>query len=387
MMNIIHFALSCFYIEGYKYQENVLPRIHAQMGHNVLMVASCFSFDAKGEKCILTPVHYHSEDGFDVIRLPYKKPFNKGILTKVHIYNGVMAILEEFKPDILFFHGVSSLELYTISRYMKKHPKVALFIDNHADRNNSAGSFFSLVFLHKLIYKPALSSALAYTEKVLCISIECIDFCKEVYGVPERLLEFYPLGGEIPSEKERFEARQKVREIEGLKQDDIVFIHTGKIGKLKRTVEIVDAFQSVANEKAYLLIVGVLMDDVRDEILLKIQGDKHVHYLGWKSPDELNEYLCASDVYVQPGSQSATMQNAMCCGCAVMLYPFKSHKPFVDGNGFYVQSVEDMKNTMRVLIEKPTMINSMGEKSIEIANNLLNYDTQAERVLVSKNKL
>lgn len=379
-MRIIHFALSSFYIEGYKYQENVIPSIHAYNGHAVLMVASCVSFNEKGEPCLVEPSHYHSNDGFEVIRVPYKKPFTSGLLRRVKLYDGVYEIIDNFKPDIMYFHGCSALELNTIVRYKKKHPNVVLFIDNHADRNNSASSHVSLLVQHKMLYKPALKKALPYTEKVLCPSIECMDFCREVYGVPDEKLEFYPLGGIIFSNEQREEIRHDIRSKENVPEDAVVFTHSGKMDKNKRTIDIIKAFKMVDNQDFRLWIIGVLMDDVRNNVLAEIRTDNRISFLGWKNSDDLQQYLCASDFYVQPGGQSATMQNAMCCGCALMLYPHKSHKPYIDGNGYYISTVQDMKDAFSEISVNPKEIASMKKKSFEIASEILDYNKIAARI-------
>ena len=39
-MRILHLCLSCFYIDGYNYQENILPRINHEDGHDVRILAS-----------------------------------------------------------------------------------------------------------------------------------------------------------------------------------------------------------------------------------------------------------------------------------------------------------------------------------------------------------
>lgn len=39
-MKILHLCLACFYIDGYTYQENILPRINREDGHDVRILAS-----------------------------------------------------------------------------------------------------------------------------------------------------------------------------------------------------------------------------------------------------------------------------------------------------------------------------------------------------------
>lgn len=128
------------------------------------------------------------------------------------------------------------------------------------------------------------------------------------------------------------------------------------------------------------------MADVKDKVLDAIEGDKRIHFLGWKPREELIEYLYATDFYVQPGGQSVTMQNAMCCGCAVMLYPYKSHKPYIQGNGYYISDVPDMIRVFRDILENPQRVSLMKEKSYKIAEKILDYQKLAERVCIESTK-
>lgn len=382
-MRIIHFALSCFYIEGYTYQENVLPKIHADTGNSVLMVASCISFDDKGKAIIVEPTRYHSKDGFDVIRVPFRKHYERGLSRRMKLYEGVRDIITSFKPDIMYFHGCGSVELLTLVEYKKEHSEVKLFVDNHADGNNSATNFLSYYALHKIVYKNVIKRALPYIEKVLCPAIECMDFCRNMYDVPDSKLEFYPLGGVILDEKIRNDYRNLIRNRENISSNTLVFTHSGKMDAKKRTLEIIEAFSSVHDPKMRLWIIGVLMDDVKEKVSKEILKDERITFLGWKSSEELTQYLCATDCYVQPGGQSATMQNAMCCGCAVILYPYRSHAPYIDGNGYYVETVEDMKSIFLDISIHPGKIKEMRKKSIEIASELLDYNKLAARVCIS----
>ena len=43
-MKIVHICLACFYVDGMGYQENLLPKYHAQK-HDVTIITSDFAFD------------------------------------------------------------------------------------------------------------------------------------------------------------------------------------------------------------------------------------------------------------------------------------------------------------------------------------------------------
>jgi hypothetical protein len=44
-MKIVHMCLSCFYIDGYFYQENEIIRQNVDDGHDVVVIASTESYD------------------------------------------------------------------------------------------------------------------------------------------------------------------------------------------------------------------------------------------------------------------------------------------------------------------------------------------------------
>lgn len=381
-MRILHFALSCFYIEGYNYQENIIPRLHAQDGHQVMVMASCFSFDESGNGCMINPCRYVNEDGVEVIRLPYRRLFSNRILRRARLYPGVKNLIRKFMPDVMFFHGCSAYEIITAAKYKKRNPNVRFYIDNHADCNNSAHGFLSMNIEHKLLYRSILHRALPQIDKVLCISLEAMEFCKEVYKMPKECLEFYPLGGIILSEDERTQARRYIRNEEHITDDTIVFVHTGKMDQQKHTLELLRAFSKADGTNLCLWLIGVLKEDISEAATDIIQKDLRITYLGWKDTTELQRYLCASDIYVQPGSQSATMQQAICLGCAVILFPHRSHVPYLKQNGYFVENEADIYERIIEISKQPEIISHMSDNSLKIAHELLDYRKQAKRVLI-----
>ena len=210
--------------------------------------------------------------------------------------------------------------------------------------------------------------------------MEVLSFIKEMYNVPEEKTEFYPLGGTIIDGEERQIKRDKIRRTLKLSDEDILLVHSGKMDKLKRTEDILWALAKLPSERLHFVIVGSIPENMKPVLEPLIEADKRVNYVGWKTADELMEYLCAADVYVQPGGQSATMQNAICCGCAMMLYPHKSHEPYLQGNGYYVQSIEDMRRVFQEIADDSSVLKRMSENSMKIARELLDYRKLAARL-------
>lgn len=379
-MKILHLMLSNFYVDNYNYQENALPRQNKIDGNDVRIIASCASFDNDGKGIWLKPSEYINEYGINVTRLPLRKLFNWKGLKKIRTYPGVYNLIKLYKPDIIFFHGCSAWELLTVAKYKKHHPEVKFYVDNHADKNNSGSSVISLWLLHKLFYKIILKKSLPYIDRLFYISLECGDFIKEVYSINEKHLEFFPLGGNIINKDYRVEISKNFRIANHIKNEEIIFLHAGKLNQKKKTNELVHAFNRMNSPNFYLYIIGSLDENIKDRFNKLVNSNPRIKYLGWKNPDEINEYLCISDVYIQPGSQSAILQNAICAGNAVIVYPYKSHSPYVKKNGYFVKNDDDIYNVLKIMSECPNEIDSMKEMSIKIAADLLDYKKLAKRL-------
>lgn len=69
-MRILHLCLACFYIDGYNYQENILPRIDRENGNEVLVIASTETYVNNSELGYVEPGEYTTFDGIHVIRIP-----------------------------------------------------------------------------------------------------------------------------------------------------------------------------------------------------------------------------------------------------------------------------------------------------------------------------
>jgi glycosyltransferase involved in cell wall biosynthesis len=217
-------------------------------------------------------------------------------------------------------------------------------------------------------------------EKILYISAETKDFLTDVLDLPVERLEYYPLGGIIMPDADRQAIRQIQRSKLGLANSQVVFLHSGKMEGRKRTLEILSAFRALPNKSARLVLAGSLEDDVRDEIQTAVRQDKRVLYLGWKDRAGLNDMMCMADVYVQPGTQSASLQHAICCGLPVMVFPYPSHALLVQDNGYFVSTQEDIAIRMSELANQPELIQQMRNASYEIAHRLLDYRKLAARI-------
>lgn len=381
-MRIIHCCLSCFYIDGYTYQENMLVREHVSAGHDVLVLASTESYDKDGQVCYLQPSSYVGNDGAFVKRLPYLKFLPSTIARKIRAHPGVFKELEEFEPDVILFHGMCGFELYTVARYTSKNPGVSLYADSHEDFNNSATTFLSRNVLYRLFYVPIIKISLKHILKVLYITHETKLFCRKVYGLDDQNLEYYPLGGVVLDDTNYYEKRIGKRAEIKVSEDQIVYLQTGKFDKNKKLNHSISAFITNAGVNSKFIIAGVFptSEDEREFHAL-IETDHRIEFVGWVDAKGLTDLLCACDVYLQPGSQSATMQMALALRCAVVLDDVPSHNQFFCSNGFLLNSQNTIEKVIGSFSYEPETVTQMQKNSHKYAEQFLDYTALANRIL------
>jgi glycosyltransferase involved in cell wall biosynthesis len=202
----------------------------------------------------------------------------------------------------------------------------------------------------------------------------------DYYKFPSSKIEFYPLGGKVFVDSDFYEIRLATREQYEIETDQVLFVQSGKIDRTKKLLESLHAFLEVNDPRFYFIIVGHLQDEISAEVESLINNDVRIRFVGWKTPDELRRLLCAADIYVQPGTQSATMQMSLCCRCAVILEDVPSHKPFVDGNGWLIGKQLSLDEAFNEVAMANDSLQLMSTQSAAIAARLLDYKSLAARL-------
>lgn len=380
-MRIAHIMFNGPYTENMTYQDNLLPAAHAQLGHEVVMIASCYTWH-KNQVESVAPCDYIMADGVRLIRLPMNKVGGVSFLEqKVRCVPELFGCLQRIAPDWIMLHDPQMQSTKDVCRYVEQY-RCGFVVDSHADVHNSGRNLLSRYVLHKLYYRHFMQMAAHYAQKIYYPSLETKQFMLEEYGVPEQKMEYLPLGGVILPESKYRQIRMARRAELALTPEDVLIVHSGKLAPGKKTVELLTAFLQVKNPRAHLAIIGSADDPIIQNALEEATNtDSRIHYLGWKSGDELQEYLCAADIYAQPGTQSATMQNAACCGCAEILYPYSSHKTLLGDAVLYVEDTVQLTQMLRDLVDDPELLRKKKQQVFQVACEKLDYCKQAERIL------
>jgi 1,2-diacylglycerol 3-alpha-glucosyltransferase len=377
-MRIAHICLSNWFVDGVGYQENELVRTHVADGHEVLVIASTETHSDSRTLIYIQPTDYIGQEGARVVRLPYQKWLPHKFMTKFRAYRGVEKLLDEFKPDSVLFHGTCGWELLTVAKYVIDHPHVQFYVDSHEDQYNSARTLLSRELLHKQFYGRILRSVMPVVRRILCYSPESIDFVESTYGIPRQRLELYPLGGRPIPDEEYIERRNRIRREYKISDSDILIIQSGKQTKRKKLMESLLAFKQLDASNIRFFICGTIDKSIEADITTVCNSDSRVSLLGWKTFAELTDLLCASDIYLQPGTQSVTMQHSLCCRCAVVLDDVPSHRIYVQNNGWLIGQDGTLPEILKQLPK--TELESKKLNSYAFAIEHLDYKKLAKRI-------
>lgn len=382
-MKILHLCLGNYFIDGYNYQENMLTRQNRFDGHEVLVIASTETFMNNQAIGYVSPGEYDTPEGVHVVRIPYAKWLPHSVMVKVRKYPNLFKRIEEFMPDVIMGHDVEAgLFGLDVIKFAKKYPKVRFYNDTHTSSINSGTNWVSLHILHRLLYRYISKKCLPYIEKYFYIGEEEKQFSLKNYCIPTNKMEYFPLGGMIFSPQEYLERRTCTRRTLDLKEEHILFVHSGKLRPLQKTKELLSAFYRVKDSRFKLIIIGSIASELEPVLMPLIKADSRVSFLGWKNSEELLDYLCAGDMYLQPGGQTSTVQNAICCQNAVMLSKVNNYIPYFENHqmGVMVQTESDIYDAFLSISENAFLLNKMKQQAFAFATEYLDYKKLAKKI-------
>ena len=384
-MKIVHLCLCSFFPDNYSYQENMLPKYHKKLGYDVEVIASTQSFDKQGKVCYLDNVGtYHNEYDIKVTRLAYKS--NRKIWKKLKRYIGVFEAISKAEPDVLFIHGGQFLDIDQVVKYIKMHPDVKVYVDNHADFSNSATNWFSKNILHRIVWKHTEHKIEPYTRKFYGVLPVRVDFLKNVYGLPADKCELLVMGAddELVERAKTSGARERIRKQSGIKNDDFLIVTGGKIDKWKtQTLLLMQAVQNISNPNVKLIVFGSVNDELKEQVKALSDSNK-VQYIGWISSDDTYDYFEASDLVVFPGRHSVMWEQVTGQGKPMIVKDWPgTHHVDLGGNVLFLteDSTGEIQEKIESLLSDPSKVSEMTKIAQEKGMQIFSYADISKRAI------
>ncbi len=360
---IVHISLDSLFTDGWSYQDQLLTKYHKKMGLEVTDITSHWINDDKGNIIWDDRNEYVNADGVKVVRLRIKgkEKFDR----KFKRFDGLYEALEKEALDFLFIHGVNFQDVTTIVKYLKKHPDVVVYADNHGDFSNSATNWVSKNILHKIIWRYYAKKLIPFTKKFYGVMPSRVDFLRDIYGIPEQMLELLVMGvdDEEVVKANSLETRKSIRQQYNIAEDDILVITGGKIDIPKRqTVTLMKAIKALDNPKVKLIVFGSVVDELKDAV--NAQCSDRVQYIGWIDSNKTLLYYGASDLVVFPGRHSVFWEQVVGLG-KPMICKYWEGTTHVDLGGnvkfLYEDSEEEITEAISSVLNSEEEYNRMKE--------------------------
>jgi len=323
-MRIVHICLAAFYIDGFGYQENILPKVHRQMGHEVEIIASTETYLDHARLGHVEPSSYINEHGIQVHRLPYARWAPRRLRSKIRAYLGLEERLRAFRPDLIFVHDVQFWDFLTLRRYVLKNP-TPIFADCHADYVNSAQGFVSRRILHRSLYRGILKRVDAVVDRYFPTLPSRADFLHEMYGLDKAKMELLPFGADDTQTVglDRAAVRRDMRAALGIDAQAAVLVTGGKLDLRKNIHTLIERFSAARRagnlRSSHLIVFGEPNADVQAE-LDRLDIDANVHMLGWTPASEIYKAFWAADLAIFPGTHSVLWEEAIGHGLGAVIH-------------------------------------------------------------------
>ena len=390
-MKIIHLCLYGPYTDDFSYQENIIPRYHKKMGHDVTIIAHNVSFNRSGVTFTIDNGIFVDSNGIKIYRMAYHKiisPKFTNYFAKVDL----LEILKTERPDVVFVHDAQlpCLSYFDLLKYKKKYnTKLIIVGDIHSDIYNAELNAkkkkvrlktFFFNFMQKVFEKKIYPMYL----KIYCVAQSCYYYAINVCHIKETNLKLLPLGfdTDLYDSKNEDAIRKKFRALYDFSDNDIVIVHGGKLDKKKLTYELINAVSKINNPHVKLLLFGGIKDDYKNTIQPLIEKNKKwITYVGPLGQSDYYDAYISADIAVFPGGQSSLWQEAIGCRLPIVVYYRDGQTQYLNrnGNAMFIpkQSIDSIKQTIEIALNKIVGMKACAQTAFDF----FSYRKEAEEII------
>lgn len=309
-MKIVHLCLCAPFYEGYAYQDNLLPKYQKKAGCDVTVITSPYGkFTGKNSFEYVGPGISYLKDGIKLVRLQALLP--QRINMHIYAYCGLLKVLKQETPDLLFVHGVESINYVRLSKFKKIYPNVIIVFDNHTDEINSL-HHWATRFYSKLIVKGIVIPRLIPIAKWFYgTTPKRNEFLINYYAIPKEKVKLLLMGAdddEMNIEKKET-IRKELRTKYGIVDDDFLLVTGGKIDPKKNIHILAKAVACSSHKKIKIIIFGSIHDELK-ETFKQIESER-VQLVGWQPSNEVYKFFYAADIVFFPGLHSVMWEQAV----------------------------------------------------------------------------
>lgn len=378
-MKIVHICISAPYIDGWGYQENLLPEYLNSLGVENYVIASSSNFPTylKQEEIlkIQSKGRKYQYNGITVYRLNTCSLSSNFIVTC-----RLSKVLEEIKPDIILHHNINPTSLLIASRYSKKNG-CTLLVDNHADEINMNKNKAWVAFYHKFLVRFSCKCCDSTITKYLGVTHSRCDFIRKYYKIPEEKIELLPIGADTKF-ADTIDRKDILRVKYGFSVNDFIVVSGGKMGLYKGTDILIKSVKVLCEEnlKMKLILFGTYEDSSTKELA---ESNSFITQFGWCDRKKTLELLKLANVACWPIHHTTLIEDAISVNTPIILRKTKTTEHLIAGNGAWIDppSIEKLSQILRVFVKCPESDKKTVRDSAVSLKRTLSYDSIAKRIL------
>lgn len=361
-MKILHLSLKSLVMDGWNYQDNLLTKFHRKMGYEVMDITSKWIYDKQGNLIIDERNEYVNNDGVIMLRLSMKG--KESFERRFQHYEELYEKIAEFAPDIIFIHSVNFTDIPEVIRYLKKHKSVKVFVDNHADKNNSGRNWISYNILHKIIWRYYAKMLIPFTIKFFGVTPDRCKYLEETYHIPAEKIELLVMGAddELVATSTNKESILEIRKKYCISEDDFLVITGGKINSNRpETMQLIRAIQELKTPNVKLIIFGSISEELKEEFDSLIDG-KRILYIGWMEPNDTYDFFAAADLVAFPGLHSVFWEQVVPLGVPLLCKDIEGVNHIdIGGNVRFINTSdkECIRSFVETIVTDKNMYNKM----------------------------
>lgn len=379
-MKICHLMLACVYIDDMGYQENILPIKHKELGFDVNIITSQFSFDSKKKPLLRGVGTYINNNNINVTVLPCK--FKKIMHRNIRYYRGLFEKLVDLSPGIIFIHGGQFFNYLDLVKYKKKFPKCRIYMDQHGDYYNMPiNKGFKNIIINKYIMRHCVRQFASICEKIWGVTPWRVDYLQHVYNIESSKIDLLVMGGD--EKKINFDnqklLKQSFRKEHSLPDDAFIIITGGKLNSEKKIIELIKEVNTINNSKVYLVVFGSIEDSIVNSFN-ELKSNK-ILYFDWLDQNSIYNMFLISDLAVFLGTHSVLWEQACACGLPAIFADWKGmHHVNIGGNCIFIKYKESFfHETLIRLIDNKKEYNEMKKISMDKGVSTFSYIKIAKR--------
>ncbi len=374
-MKIVHITES--YIEGWGYQENLLPLYQKRAGHDVVVISDNAHLKYVQNRELAEQIAAKgTEYEYDGIKI-YKIKTILNTSSTSFACKGLYKILEKEQPDMIFHHNVNVSTLTVAARYKSLHPKVRLYVDNHADWiNESKNRLWHWFFYDTLIPWQVRHLGDNVNYYIGVSPLRC-QYLHDVFKVTENKVRFLPIGCDTIGAEQVTESREQLRLQYKIEDDAFVVVSGGKLDRSKGTLSLIKACENLKAKMANLRMV--LFGKIDEEVTHVAKSKDWITLEGWCDRMKTLSLLKMADVACWPWLHTTLIEDSVASGTPLVVKMSDNVCHFAKEQAGVFMEKGQMSELVKSIIDAKTNIATYRENASK-ARQKYSYATLIKRL-------